>query len=223
MTTPLTAEQRAELRRLSAKAFKAPWTYTRFEVECGGDELGDINGDDAHDCIEVEAPEEYPDGQCVCQQTIAVPGLEMFAEPNGQLIAAMRNALVPLLDAADRAEELSERCAVLECAMRLEVGEKRFAHLKAVLDSDTPRSRRRSGHRREPRKALEARVKLLEGLLGEAASYVEEYACGKPHDLLDQIRAALPRPQPSDERRDEQGEPEQLVGAGDGSKDRDDG
>jgi hypothetical protein len=32
-----------------------------------------------------------------------------------------------------------------------------------------------------------------------------------------------PQPQPSDERRDEQGKPEQLVGPGDDPNDRDDG
>lgn len=98
-----------ELERLSAAAFKAPWSYTRFEVECGGDENGDDVGVDAHDCIEVEAPEEYPDGQCVCQQNIIVPGLECFAEPNGKLIAAMRNALPELIRLARLGLEAERR------------------------------------------------------------------------------------------------------------------
>ncbi len=41
--------------------------------------------------------------------------------------------------------------------------------------------------------------------------------------LRDRLEAALPRPQPGDERRDEQGKAEQLVGPGDDPNDRDDG
>jgi hypothetical protein len=70
--------------------------------------------------------------------------------------------------AADRAEALSERCAALECAMKLEVGEKRFAHLKAVLDSLRPGADVAQAIGQSRAEEFEARVKVLEGLLREA-------------------------------------------------------
>jgi hypothetical protein len=61
------------------------------------------------------------------------------------------------------------------------------------------------------------RVRMLEGLLASAM----RWTVGMPRLLEDKIMAALPRPQPRDERRDEQCEPEQLVGTGDSPKHRD--
>lgn len=107
MAETLTSEELDELERLSAEAFKAPWTYTRFQVECEGDENGDDCGG-LHDCIQVDAHDEYPDGQCICQQNIVTPGLERFAEKNGALIAAMRNHLPALLALARKGMRLEE-------------------------------------------------------------------------------------------------------------------
>jgi hypothetical protein len=100
----------AELRRLceDPETFRRPWTLHRFEIACpcpNGDDCGDT-----HDCVEVEALEEYPaspkepapegQGQCVVQ--ISIPGLERFAQANGGLIVAAVNALPALLDEVER-------------------------------------------------------------------------------------------------------------------------
>ena len=103
MTTRLTDEQIAELERLMAGAWPAPWVAHTFEIDCpcpNGEDCGDL-----HTCEQVEAPEAYPaspedpaepgDGQCVVQ--ISVPGLESLAGPNAAFIARARNALPSLL------------------------------------------------------------------------------------------------------------------------------
>jgi hypothetical protein len=41
--------------------------------------------------------------------------------------------------------------------------------------------------------------------------------------IKEMAQALRPQPEPGDERRDEQGKPEQLVGPGDDPNDRDDG
>lgn len=96
------------VRELDAgRAWKAPWVAHTFEVDCpcpNGEHCGET-----HTCEEVEAPEEYPDGQCVVQ--ISVPGLETFARPTAELVAYYRTA-APLL--ADECERLRERVLVLE-------------------------------------------------------------------------------------------------------------
>ena len=113
VTDPITPEAIAELERLHAEAFRAPWTYARWEVECGACEGGtnepetgctDPDCDGAHvPIVQVDSPDEYPNGQTVAQ--ISVPGLLCLADKNGALIAGMRNALPSLLSAArDRAE-----------------------------------------------------------------------------------------------------------------------
>jgi len=100
----------AALRRLCEGGFRRPWTMRRFEIDCpcpNGDDCGD-----SHDCVEVESREEYPaspeqpaeegHGQCIVQ--ISVPGLEEFAQANGELVVAAVNALPALLDRVERAE-----------------------------------------------------------------------------------------------------------------------
>jgi hypothetical protein len=107
--TRLTDEQIAELRRLMAGAWAAPWVARTFEIECpcpNGEDCGDL-----HTCEEVEAPEAYPDspeapapegeGQCVVQ--ITVPGLESLAGPCAAFIAAARNAMPSLLSEVEAA------------------------------------------------------------------------------------------------------------------------
>jgi hypothetical protein len=81
---------------------------------------------------------------------------------------------------------------------------------------------------------LEARVKVLEGLLvatAEGLVCIEEFVSNEWHctalDAVQELSATLAlelrsQPQPGDKRRDEQGETEQLVGPGDDPNDRDD-
>jgi hypothetical protein len=96
-------EQLANLERLIAGAWAAPWVAHTFEIDCpcpNGDDCGDT-----HTCEQVEAPEAYPaspedpapagEGQCVVQ--ISVPGLESLARPNAEFIVAARNALPALI------------------------------------------------------------------------------------------------------------------------------
>ena len=79
----------AEVRRLDTHphTWKAPWVAHTFEIDCpcpNGDSCGD-----PHTCEEVEAPEAYPDGQCVVQ--VSVPGLETFARPTAELLGQLRD------------------------------------------------------------------------------------------------------------------------------------
>ena len=104
----ITKEARAKWKALCDAAFKGPWRYHKFEIEF------DYSIDHSNscpqdgytpDCVEVEAPDEYPDGQCVCQQNVLlVPGLEQFADANGAFIAAAREAVPKLLADLDVAE-----------------------------------------------------------------------------------------------------------------------
>ena len=112
----MTKTDRDALRALEAneRVWQAPWVAHTFEIDCpcpNGEHCGDT-----HTCEEVESPEAYPEGQCVVQ--ISVPGLETFAGPTAQFIAASRNALVSLLDAADERDALAERVRVLEDGLR---------------------------------------------------------------------------------------------------------
>ncbi len=99
-----------ELRRLlAASPWCAPWVAHTFEIDCpcpNGEDCGDT-----HTCEHIEAPDAYPDGQCVVQ--ISVPGLERFSAPTGQLIAAMRNALPALLDEAEAAARMRDTLRLL--------------------------------------------------------------------------------------------------------------
>jgi hypothetical protein len=98
-----------ELRELEAKAFRAPWAYDAWEIECptckNGDECANPECDgDAIPCTMIESPEEYPDGQTVA--LVTVPGLSSLADANGAFIVALRNAATELLDAAEERDRL---------------------------------------------------------------------------------------------------------------------
>ncbi len=172
MTTPLTAEQREELRRLEKE-------LPQFELDDSGEEP---------------------------LVTLYVVGTSDFAKARSAAVAQsmvqMRNALPALLDDADRAEEL----------------ERELESVRTELDSATTRGCELVEEAEQRAEELEARVRRLEGLLASAM----RWTVGMPRLLEDKIMAALPRPQPGDERRDEQGKAEQLVGPGDGPNDRDD-
>lgn len=86
----------AVLARAEA-AFRAPWTYTRFEVVCDRHEYEDCAGDGLHDVVRVESPDEYPGGQVVADVLCEVPGLEGFAKANGEFIAAARTDVPALV------------------------------------------------------------------------------------------------------------------------------
>jgi hypothetical protein len=177
MTTPLTADQREELRRLEAAATPGPWSHDNRAKGTEGDP-----------CLFTESGPSYSPGK---SPIFTAPAFWTAAD--GDLCAAARNALPALLDAADRADELAEWNRF---------GAERYAKLLEQASADR------------------LRVKALEGLLGEALPHLWHSAC--PRETYDRIAKELARPQPGDERRDEQGEPEQLIGPGDDPNDRDD-
>ena len=99
MTTPLTAEQRAELRRLrelEERVTPAPWRAGNVDL----------------DCIFVEATHADRMGpeRVLLRMNQHFNGYDLDA----QFIAATRNTLPALLDDADRAEEFEARVKVLE-------------------------------------------------------------------------------------------------------------
>jgi len=85
--------------KLDALPWPAPWVAHTFEVECPCPHGADCG--DSHTCEEVEAPQAYPwspqepagtgEGQCVVQ--LSTPGLDRFARPCAEFIAAARNEL----------------------------------------------------------------------------------------------------------------------------------
>ena len=90
--------------KLDALPWPGPWVAHTFEVDCpcpNGEHCGDT-----HDCAEVEDRTAYPaspekpaepgHGQCVVQ--INTPGLETFAKPCAEFIAAARNELPAIRD-----------------------------------------------------------------------------------------------------------------------------
>jgi hypothetical protein len=112
----LTEQELDELERLEKEAFRAPWTYANFEVECdtcnAGEDCGNPECDGSHvPCTQIESPDEYPDGQVVAQ--FQVPGISTLADRNGALIVALRNAAPSLLSQAREAARLREENARL--------------------------------------------------------------------------------------------------------------
>lgn len=106
-----------ELEALESRAFRAPWTYSKWDIECPTCESeGDCNNpecDGAHaPCTTIESPDEYPNRQIVAQFT--VPGLSELADRNGAFIVALRNAFPELLAAARERDKLLARVAELE-------------------------------------------------------------------------------------------------------------
>ena len=90
--------------KLDALPWPGPWVAHTFEIDCpcpNGEHCGDT-----HDCAEVEDRTAYPaspekpaepgHGQCVVQ--INTPGLETFAKPCAEFIAAARNELPAIRD-----------------------------------------------------------------------------------------------------------------------------
>jgi len=85
--------------KLDALPWPAPWVAHTFEIECPCPNGADCG--DSHTCEEVEAPQAYPwspqepagtgEGQCVVQ--LSTPGLDRFARPCAEFIAAARNEL----------------------------------------------------------------------------------------------------------------------------------
>ena len=106
---PLSVEEEQAIRdRLAKLPWPAPWTASTFEIDCpcpNGAHCGD-----QHTCEEVEAPEAYPGGQCVVQ--IHTPGLETFAKPCAEFIAAARTDVPRLLATIDA--ERAERTEMLD-------------------------------------------------------------------------------------------------------------
>src|SRR5262245_5590801 len=110
----MTDDELSKLEALAGAAFKGPWRYGRFTVECERHEYEDCPGEGRHDVVRVEAPHENPESreepQAVADVLCDVPGLERFAQANGEFIAAAREA-VPRLVAALRAERAAHETA----------------------------------------------------------------------------------------------------------------
>lgn len=125
----LTREELAHGRALLEKAFKAPWRYKMFEIECGtcrADRDGTSEEDcsnpecdgDSVPCVFVESPEEYPADEEFPQvvATIDVPGMSCLAEQNGEAICWLRNNAANLIQARDYLDVVSSALAWLSCA-----------------------------------------------------------------------------------------------------------
>ena len=112
----LTGEELDEIARLEKEAFRAPWTYAEWQIECSACEGGTSTEDGScpnPECdgetmpsTAIESPEEYPNGQLVAQ--FSVPGLSCLADKNGALIVALRNACPALLESARLARLAAE-------------------------------------------------------------------------------------------------------------------
>lgn len=88
----LTAEQRAELRRLEKEATPGPWAHDNRAKGTEGDP-----------CLFTESGPHYSPGK-----SPVFIGSAFWTAADGDLCAEMRNALPALLDAADRADVLAE-------------------------------------------------------------------------------------------------------------------
>lgn len=125
--TVLTRAELARGRALLQAAFKEPWRYKQFEIECNACENGI-----GPECINpectgagggvpatfVEAPQEYPpdDKRPQIVATIEVPGMSDLAQQNGEAICWLRNegaALIAshelLLDLREAIEFIADR------------------------------------------------------------------------------------------------------------------
>jgi hypothetical protein len=122
---PIDLDEFERLER-DPRLWKAPWRAHTFEIDCpcpNGDDCGDT-----HYCCEVEAPDEYPDSQCVVQ--ISVPGLETFAEPTAAFIAFARNNAAAIIAELRAAREL---CARADDYMNCEAGWPGVDRLNALV------------------------------------------------------------------------------------------
>ena len=124
MGSELTEDELAELERLHEAAYCAPWTYEDWAIDCPAIGSGDECGYE-HNVATVTSPDEYPDGQVVAQ--IDVPGLKVFADRNGALIVAARNALPKLIAEVRRLREERDTAAARD-----------RARIVAWLRSDVP-------------------------------------------------------------------------------------
>lgn len=139
-----------ELERLEKAAFRAPWKYSRWVVECEtctsgeGDECADPNCDgEETECVTIESPDEYPSGQVVAQidgKGISVPGILDLADRNGELIVALRNAAPALIAAARERDALSCTVSELDDGLRAQLRENdalrtRVAELESRLEA----------------------------------------------------------------------------------------
>lgn len=101
------AKRMAEIQTRVDAAFRGPWTHGTFTVECAEDDprCPDPTPDECQgerDVLRIEAPEEYPDDQVVCD----VYGLETFAAANAAFLAHARSDVPDLL--ADLVESRAE-------------------------------------------------------------------------------------------------------------------
>lgn len=101
------AQRLAEIAARARAAFRGPWTHGTFTVECDPEAERCPAPDDCEgerEALRIDAPEEYPDGQVVCD----VYGLETFAAPNAAFLANSR------VDVPDLVDDLTETRTELE-------------------------------------------------------------------------------------------------------------
>jgi len=103
----LTPEDLAHGRALIEEAFRAPWTYSRWEIDCDACSAdGDCSNPECDGVsvpsTTIEALEEYPSppGQIVAQ--FSVPGISSLADSNGAAICWLRNHAELLIAAAEK-------------------------------------------------------------------------------------------------------------------------
>ena len=111
------AKRMMEISAREQAAFRGPWTHDTCTVECSPDDprCPEPTPDDCQgerEVLRIEAPEEDPDGQVVCD----VYGLETFAGPNAAFIAEAR------ADVPDMLAELHEARGLLADALQAIVG-----------------------------------------------------------------------------------------------------
>ena len=213
-----------ELERLASKAFCAPWTYEKWTIDCPHINEGNECGYE-HNLTTVLAPHEYPgSADEPCDQVIAqidVPGLERFADANGALIVAMRNALPAMIaemrqlrsDAETRAkfdaiaEKIKDICerqlaAANEATMR-EIAERDA--LKAEnesLKAENERLRASIRHRTDAVIASGIYANAYRDGLGVAETEITEWLQSEGHhELAKRIVAQEHRREDDDTRR----------------------
>lgn len=91
----MTEQELSEIEARANAAFRAPWTYADFEVQCENADYDcpKCDGQEFFNVVRIESPEEYPDGQVVAD----VPGLKSFSEKNGEFIAHAREDVPALI------------------------------------------------------------------------------------------------------------------------------
>lgn len=108
-----------KLQALADACFIGPWRAETWTVECDHED----RCDDDHEVETVLSP-DYPGEQVVAQvdDEIHTPGMERFARPHAEFIAACRDAVPELIAKVRKQEEALRACLGLIAANRLLLG-----------------------------------------------------------------------------------------------------